>query len=182
MSAPAAVPRVWGLMAEFEGPTEVVEAARKVHEAGYRQTDAYTPYPIEELSEALGQHDSRLPLLVLLGGIAGGLGGYLLQYWISVVDYPLNIGGRPLHSWPAFIVPTFETTILFASGAAVLGMLALNGLPEPYHPVFNVPQFARASKDRFFLVIESVDPQFDSARTWKFLLSLSPRSVAEVDP
>jgi hypothetical protein len=168
-------------MAEFEGPTEVVEAARKVREAGYRKTDAYSPYPIEELSEALGQHHSWLPLLVLLGGIAGGLGGYLLQYWISVIDYPLNIGGRPLHSWPAFIVPTFETTILVAAGTAVLGMLALNGLPEPYHPVFNVPQFARASKDRFFIVIEARDPRFDLDATWSFLTSLQPRSVSEVD-
>jgi hypothetical protein len=181
MTAPARLPPIWGLMAEFEGPTEVVEAARKVHEAGYRKTDAYTPYPIEELAEALGHHHSWLPLLVLLGGIAGGLGGYLLQYWVSVIDYPLNIGGRPLHSWPAFIVPTFETTILVAAGTAVLGMLALNGLPEPYHPVFNVPQFARASKDRFFVVIESRDPKFDRDRTWSFLTSLSPRSVSEVD-
>jgi hypothetical protein len=181
MSAQAPVPPIWGLMAEFEGPTEVVEAARKVREAGYRKTDAYTPYPIEELAEALGQHHSWLPLLVLLGGIAGGVGGYLLQYWISVIDYPLNIGGRPLHSWPAFVVPTFETTILVAAGTAVLGMLALNGLPEPYHPVFNVPQFARASKDRFFIVIEARDLKFDPDRTWSFLTSLGPRSVSEVD-
>jgi len=168
-------------MAEFEGPTEVVEAARRVHDEGYRRVDAYSPYPIEELGEALGHHHSWLPLLVLLGGIAGGLGGYLLQYWVSTIAYPLNIGGRPLHSWPAFIVPTFETTILVAAGTAVLGMLALHGLPEPYHPVFNVPQFARASKDRFFVVIEARDPKFDADRTWSFLLSLSPRSVSEVE-
>jgi hypothetical protein len=168
-------------MAEFEGPTEVVEAARRLREDGYRKLDAYSPYPIEELAEALGHHHSWLPLLVLLGGIAGGLGGYLLQYWTSVVAYPLNIGGRPLHSWPAFIVPTFETTILVAAGTAVLGMLALNGLPEPYHPVFNVPAFARASKDRFFVVVEARDPRFDLDRTWSFLLTLEPRSVAEVE-
>jgi Protein of unknown function (DUF3341) len=176
-----APPPIWGLIAEFEGPTEVVEAARKARDAGYRKMDAYTPYPIEELAEALGHHHSWLPLLVLLGGITGCIGGYLLQYWTSVIDYPLNIGGRSLHSWPAFIVPTFETTILFAAGTAVLGMLALNGLPEPYHPVFNVPQFARASKDRFFLVIKSRDPKFDQDRTWSFLLGLGPRSVSEVD-
>jgi hypothetical protein len=180
-SKAAAPPPIWGLMAEFEGPTEVVEAARKAHEAGYRKMDAYTPYPIEELSEALGHPHSLLPLLVLLGGVAGCVGGYLLQYWSAVIAYPLNIGGRPVHSWPAFIVPTFETTILFAAGTAVLGMLALNGLPEPYHPVFNVPQFARASKDRFFLVIKSRDPHFDQDRTWSFLLGLGPRSVSEVD-
>ena len=172
---------LWGLMAEFEGPTEVVEAARRVHEEGYRKVDAYSPYPIEELGEALGHHHSWLPLLVLLGGIAGGLGGYLLQYWVATIAYPVNIAGRPLHSWPAFIVPTFETTILFAAGTAVLGMLALNGLPEPYHPVFNVPLFSRATKDRFFIVVEARDPKFDLDRTWSFLLSLSPRSVSEVE-
>jgi ActD protein len=172
---------IWGLMAEFEGPTEVVEAARRVHEEGYRKVDAYSPYPIEELAEALGHHHSWLPLLVLVGGIAGCLGGYLLQFWAATIAYPVNIAGRPLHSWPAFIVPTFETTILFAAGTAVLGMLALNNLPEPYHPVFNVPQFSRASKDRFFIVIEARDPKFDIDHTWSFLLSLSPRSVSEVD-
>jgi Protein of unknown function (DUF3341) len=177
----APVAPIWGLMAEFEGPTEVVEAARRVREEGYRRVDAYSPYPIEELGEALGHHHSWLPLLVLLGGITGGLSGYLLQYWAAVIAYPLNIGGRPIHSWPAFIVPTFEMTILFAAGTAVLGMLALNGLPEPYHPVFNVPSFARATKDRFFIVIESRDPRFDLDGTWSFLLSLAPRFVSEVD-
>jgi hypothetical protein len=181
MTSPAPAPSVWGLMAEFEGPTEVVAAAHRIREEGYRKVDAYTPYPIEELAEALGHHHSWLPFLVFVGGLTGGLCGYLLQYWTAVVDYPLNIGGRPVHSWPAFIVPTFETTILFAAGTAVLGMLALNGLPEPYHPVFNVPQFARASKDRFFIAIKSRDPKFDLDRTWSFLLSLGPRSVSEVD-
>jgi hypothetical protein len=168
-------------MAEFEGPTEVVAAARRVHEEGYTKVDAYTPYPIEELAEALGFHHSHLPLLVLLGGITGCIGGYLLQYWSATIAYPMNVGGRPLHSWPAFIVPTFETTILFAAGTAVLGMLALNGLPQPYHPVFNVPQFSRATKDRFFIAVESTDPKFDPDRTWSFLLSLQPRSVSEVE-
>jgi hypothetical protein len=181
MTSPAPAPPIWGLMAEFEGPTEVVVAAHRIREEGYRKVDAYTPYPIEELAEALGHHRSWLPFLVFMGGLTGGVGGYLLQYWTAVIDYPLNIAGRPVHSWPAFIVPTFETTILFAAGTAVLGMLALNGLPEPYHPVFNVPQFARASKDRFFIAIKSRDPKFDLDRTWSFLLSLGPRSVSEVD-
>jgi len=162
-------------------PSTSASAARRVHEAGYKKVDAYSPYPIEELAEALGHHHSWLPLLVLLGGITGCIAGYALQFWSATIAYPLNIGGRPIHSWPAFIVPTFETTILFAAGTAVLGMLALNGLPEPYHPVFNVAQFARASKDRFFIVIEARDPKFDVDRTWSFLTSLSPRSVSEVD-
>ncbi len=171
---------IYGLMAEFASPTEVVAAAHKVREAGYRNVDGYSPYPLEELSEALHFHHSRLPLLVLLGGIAGAIGGYALCYWVSVIEYPLNIGGKPFNSWPAFIVPTFETTILMAALTAVLGMLALNGLPEPYHPVFNVPSFAMASKDRFFLCIEAADPQYDHDRTWSFLLSLGPRAVSEV--
>ena len=172
---------LYGLMAEFETPQELVEAARHAREAGFTKLDAYTPYPIEALTEALDIHDRRLPAVVLGGGILGALVGYGLCYWTSVIEFPMNIGGKPLHSVPAFIVPTFETTILFAAGTAVLGMLALNGLPEPYHPVFNVPQFARASKDRFFIVIEARDPKFDPDRTWSFLTSLGPRSVSEVD-
>ena len=174
-------PPIYGLMAEFHAPTEVVEAARKVHEAGYRNVDAYTPYPIEELAEALELHHSPLPKLVLIGGIVGGLSGYALQYWSSVIAYPMNIGGRPYHSWVAFIPPTFETTILMAALTAVLGMLALNGLPEPYHPVFNVPRFALASKDRFFICIEADDPKFDHDETWAFLVSLGPRVVSDVE-
>jgi hypothetical protein len=182
VSEPSARQHVHGLMAEFDNPTEVVEAARRVHEEGYRKVDAYTPYPIEELGEALGHHHSHLPLLVLIGGITGAVAGFTLQFYTATIDYPMNIGGRPFNSWPAFIVPTFETTILFAALTAVLGMLALNGLPEPYHPVFNVPSFARASKDRFFLCIEARDPMFDFDKTWRFLLSLGPRLVAEVEP
>ena len=174
-------PPIYGLMAEFADPAAVVAAARRVREAGYRKVDAFSPYPIEELSEALDFHKSKLPLLVLLGGGAGLVGGYALQYWISVVEYPLNIGGRPFHSWVAFIPPTFETTILLAALTAVLGMLALNGLPEPYHPVFNVPRFALASKDRFFLCIEADDPKFDHDETWRFLVSLDPRVVTDVE-
>jgi len=181
MKVPKPRPPVYGLMAEFNDPHAVVEAARKVHAAGYRNVDAYSPYPMEELSEALEFHHSKLPLLVLCGGIAGLCAGYGLQYWASVIEYPLNIGGRPFHSWVSFIPPTFEMTILFAALTAVLGMLALNGLPEPYHPVFNVPAFALASKDRFFLCIESTDPQYDRDRTWSFLVNLGARVVAEVD-
>ncbi len=172
---------IYGLMAEFPDPASVVAAARRVREAGYRKVDAFSPYPIEELSEALEFHKSKLPLLVLMGGAAGLIGGYGLQYWTSVIDYPMNIGGRPFHSWVAFIVPTFETTILGAALTAVLGMLALNGLPEPYHPVFNVPRFALASKDRFFICIEAADPKFDHDETWRFLVSLEPRVVSEVE-
>jgi hypothetical protein len=142
--------------------------------------DAYSPYPIEELHAALGARHTKLPLIVLIGGLTGGIGGYGLQYWSSVVAYPLNIGGKPLHSWPAFIPVTFECTILIAALSCVLGMLALNGLPQPYHPVFNVPRFALASRNRFFLCIESKDPTFDLDRTRRFLETLNPREVTTV--
>ena len=174
-------PPIYGLMAEFADPASVVAAAHKVREAGYRKVDAFSPYPMEELSEALDFHHSKLPMLVLIGGVCGLVGGYLLQYWVSVVEYPLNIGGRPFHSWVAFIPPTFETTILLAALTAVFGMLALNGLPEPYHPVFNVPRFALASKDRFFICIEADDPKFDHDETWRFLVSLGPKVVSDVE-
>jgi hypothetical protein len=142
--------------------------------------DAYSPYPIEELSEAMDLHANRLPLLVLCGGILGCIGGYLLQYWTSAIDYPINVGGRPLNSWPSFMPITFELTVLGASLAAVFGMLALNGLPMPYHPVFNVPRFALASRDRFFLCIEATDPRFDRDATRHFLETLRPRAISEV--
>ena len=173
---------IYGLMAEFDNPTALVEAARAAREKGYRKLDAYSPFPIEELSDALHLHHNKLPLLVLLGGIAGGLAGYLLQYYVTVVYFPINIAGRPLHSWPSYIIIAFETTILFASISAVLGMLALCGLPMPYHPTFNVPRFALASRNRFFLCIESRDPLFDRARTIEFLETLGPREVSEVAP
>jgi hypothetical protein len=171
---------VYGLMAEFEDPTSLVAATKRAHDAGYRRMDAYSPFPIEELHEALGSHQTRLPLLVLVGGLCGCIGGYLLEYWTSVIAYPLNIGGKPLHSWPAFIPVTFETTILVAALTCVLGMLALNGLPQPYHPVFNVPRFALASRNRFFLCIESTDPKFDVEATRRFLETLEPREVTSV--
>jgi hypothetical protein len=172
---------VYGLMAEFEDPTSLVAATQRAHDAGYRSMDAYSPFPIEELHEALGAHHTRLPLIVLIGGLCGGIGGYTLEYWSSVIAYPLNIGGKPLHSWPAFIPVTFETTILGAALACVLGMLALNRLPEPYHPVFNVPRFALASRNRFFLCIESKDPKFDVEGTRHFLETLNPREITSVE-
>lgn len=173
--------RVYGLMAEFSDPGALVTAARKAREAGYVRLDAYTPYPIEELDEALHIRHTRLPLIVLIGGILGGLAGFTLQYWTSVIDYPINVGGRPLFSWPSFIPVTFECTILGAGLSAVLGMLGLNGLPQPYHPVFNVPRFALASRDRFFLCVEATDPKFDIDDTWSFLSRLQPRQVSQVD-
>jgi hypothetical protein len=176
----APAPAAYGLMAEFDNPTALVEAANKARLAGYRRMDAYTPIPIEELSEALGLRRTRLPLLVLLGGIAGGLGGYGLEWWASTIAYPMNVGGRPLHSWPQFIPVTFETTVLGAALTCFVGMWALNKLPQPYHPVFNVPAFARASSDRFFLCIESGDSRFDREATWRFLESLHPVGVSEV--
>jgi hypothetical protein len=173
-------PPIYGLMAEFDEPNTLIEAAHRARKAGYRRMDAFSPFPIEELSEAIGFHHTNVPLVVLIGGILGGLSGFLMQYWISVYNYPLNIGGRPLNSWPAFIVPTFELTILGAALFGVFGMLALNGLPMPYHPVFNVERFAFATKDRFFLVIEARDPRFDRKQTEDFLQSLHPRGVSEV--
>ena len=171
---------IHGLMAEFDDPSSLVAATERAHREGYRCMDAYSPFPIEELHEALGAHHTRLPLLVLIGGVCGCIGGYALQYWSSVTAYPLNIGGKPLHSWPAFIPVTFECTILVAALSAVLGMLALNGLPQPYHPVFNVPRFALASRNRFFLCIESADPKFDLEGTREFLATLNPREVSTV--
>jgi hypothetical protein len=171
---------IYGLMAEFEDPTSLVTATERAHREGYRRMDAYSPFPIEELHHALGSKPTRLPLIVLIGGLIGCIGGYTLEYWSSVIAYPLNIGGKPLHSWPAFIPVTFECTILAAALSCVLGMLALNGLPMPYHPVFSVPRFALASRNRFFLCNESTDPKFDIDATRHFLDSLNPREVSAV--
>jgi hypothetical protein len=171
---------IYGMLAEFDSPTALVAAARRTHDAGYRKIDAYSPFPVEELAEAIGFHHDRVALVVLIGGLLGCLSGYLMQYWVAAVTYPVNIGGKPMNSWPSFIVVTFEMTILFAGLAAVLGMLALNGLPMPHHPVFNVPRFAFATKDRFFLIVFSSDPKYDPAATRRFLEGLGPRSISEV--
>ena len=175
-------PPIYGLMAEFDNPEDLVAAAERACREGYRRMDAYTPFPVHGLSEALGVRRTRLPLLVLIGGIVGGISGFALQYYISVIDYPLNVGGRPYFSWPAFIPVTFEMTILLAAFAAVFGMLAVNGLPQPYHPVFNAPRFELASRTHFFLCIEATDPKFDLVEPRRFVESLNPNDVVEVEP
>jgi hypothetical protein len=158
----------------------LIRAIKAAREAGYTEIEAYTPYPIEEVWETLGQHKSKLPAIVLVGGILGAILGFGLQYWASVIAYPINIGGRPLNSWPAFIPVTFEMTILVATFFTVLGMFALNGLPQPYHPVFNVKRFALASRDRYFLCIGAWDPVFDRQETADFLQTQQPAEVSEV--
>ena len=165
-------PALYGLLAEFKESDAVISAASKAYAAGYRKMNAYTPFPVHGLSSALGQRPTRLPLIVFLGGIAGCGAGYFMLYYASVISYPMNVGGRPVHSWPAFIPITFEMTVLGAAAAAFLGMLAINGLPHPHHPLFNVRAFTLASRDHFFLSIQSIDPQFDPARTRRFLEEL----------
>jgi Alternative complex III, ActD subunit len=172
---------IYGVMGEFETASQLISATEKTREAGYKDIDAYAPYPVEGLSEALGLKRSWVPYLTLLGGLGGGLTGFGLQYWVNVFAYPLNIAGRPLNSWPAFIPVTFELTILGASTFAVFGMLALNQLPRPHHPVFNVSRFvSHASTDRFFLCIEATDPKFQVADSAKFLQGLSAQNITEV--
>lgn len=170
----------YGLVAEFANESDLVAATRHAHEEGYRQMDAFAPYPIEELADALGFHHTHMPLIVLIGGIIGGISGFGLQYWVSVIAYPINVGGRPLNSWPAFIPVTFETTVLIAGLFAVFGMLALNGLPQPYHPLFNVSRFSLATQDRFFLCIEADDPHFDYWTTKYFLQDAGAQEVYDV--
>ena len=173
--------KTYGLVAEFATVDALVKAAHEVTAAGYRRVEAYTPFPVEALNEALELPRSKMPLIVLGGGLTGCFGGFGLAYWASVIAYPMNIGGKPLNSWPAFIVPTFEMTILLAAGSAVIGMLALNGLPEPYHPLFNAERFSRASQDGYFLAIEARDKKFDRAATRAFLQGLNPSEVTEVE-
>ena len=176
------VPALYGVMAEFEDPTSLVEAARRTYNEGYRRFEAYSPYPIHEVFEAMHIRDKRVSLVVLLGGLTGMLTGIGLQVWVSAIAYPLNIAGRPYLSWPMFIPVTFELTILFGAFAAVFGMLGLNGLPMPYHPVFNVERFAaHASQDRFFLAIEAADVKFDRAGTRAFLQGLGAKEVNDVE-
>ncbi len=174
-------PPLYGVMAEFENPSDLVAAARRVYSLGYRRINGYSPYPIEELSEAIGFTHTSLPLIVFIGGLVGGIGGFLMQYYIEVIDYPINVGGKPYNSWPAFIPITFEMTVLVAAFSAVLGMLVLNKLPQPYHPVFNLPNFALATRDRFFLAIEANDARFDHAEVVELLKSLNAVEVNDVE-
>jgi hypothetical protein len=175
------VKQVHGVLAQFRTSEELLAAARKARERGYRRMDAYSPFPVEGLAEALEFRETRVPVAVFVGGLLGAAGGYVLQAGLNAVDYPLNVGGRPLNSVPAWIPIMYELTILVASLFAVLGMLALNGLPMPYHPVFHVPEFARASADRFFLIIEADDPLARTADPREFLESLSPERTWVVD-
>lgn len=178
--APEAVHPLYGIMAEFQTPGELVSAARKVRLAGFKNFDAFAPYPIHELDEAMDLHDNRVALFTLIGGCLGGIGGFSLASWVQAVALPLNIGGRPLISIPMFIPVTFECTILIGGLTAAISMLMLNGFPTPYHPVFNVDRFANASRSKFFLCIESEDPKFDRDKTVSFLESLNPEEIAEV--
>jgi ActD protein len=171
---------LFGILAEFDGPQSLVAASRRVHDAGYVRFEAYSPFPVQGLAEAIGFERTWLSPIVLAGGVVGCLFGYLLQVWVSAVAYPLNVGGRPLNSWPSFVPVTFEMTILFAALAAVLGMLALNGLPRPHHPLFGIERFARVTRDGFFLCILAADPKFDEQATRGFINSLQPREVFDV--
>jgi ActD protein len=173
---------IYGLMAEFDSPEALLEAGRRAFAEGFRRMDAYSPFPVDGLAEAIGFPRTRVPLIVLIGGIAGCVGGFWLQYWVSVIDYPINIGGRPLNSWPSFIPVTFELTILLAALAAFFGVLALNRLPMPYHPVFNVERFELASRNRFFLCIEAADTNFELERTRRFLDEIGSLGTYEVEP
>jgi hypothetical protein len=170
-----------GLMAEFVEHDQLLHAARKTYAEGYRSIDAFSPFPIEGLAEAIGHEHSNIPFVTLIGGMIGGLGGYFMQ-WIAMAKlYPLNVGGRPYNSWPNFIPITFELTILLSSVTAFLAVFVFNKLPQLNHPVFNVPEFVRASSDRFFLLIEAEDPEFDLERTRKFLNTLGARNISEVE-
>ncbi len=180
MNAEADRSDVYGLLAEFATPADVLEATRRAYDRGYRMMEAYTPFPVEGLAEALGFDRNRIPAVVFIGGLVGGIGGFFMQWYSAVVHFPLDIGGRPLNSWPAFIPITFELTILMAALTAVLGMLGLNGLPRPHHPVFNVPSFALASRNRFFLCLQARDPLFEVAGARRFLEEQRPKAISVV--
>jgi hypothetical protein len=175
-------PHLYGLLGEFDSPKQLMAAARKAREAGYHRLDAFAPFPVEGLSQALGlgRKQDLVPLITLIGGLSGGIGGFFFQLWVNVSSYPMNIAGRPLNSWPAFIPITFELTILGASLSAVFGMLALNRLPQPHHPLFNVERFKRATNDKFFLCILSHDKKFHLEETARFLQSVNAGHVTEV--
>jgi hypothetical protein len=177
---PAKTSDVYGLMAEFESPDDLLEATRGAYERGYRMMEAYTPFPVEGLAEALGFHRNQVPRTVFTGGLIGGFLGFFMQWYSAVVNYPINVGGRPLNSWPAFIPVTFEMTVLGAALAAVVGTLAMNGLPRPYHPVFNVPGFELASNNRFFLSIQARDPLFDPEATFRVLEEFRAKIITVV--
>jgi hypothetical protein len=171
---------LYGFLAEFNDPEALKRCVRLAREHGFQRIDACTPFPVEGIAEELGLHHSPVPLIVLIGGLIGGLGGAFMQWYSSVYDYPLNIGGRPFNSWPSFVVITFELTILFGGLFGVFGMLAFNGMPKPHHPLFNEPHFDRATQDRFFFCIEATDPKFDRDETWRFLESLNPEGLYAV--
>ena len=179
MAAPKHKHPYFGVLAEFAGEAELIDAIGHAKDHGYRHMEAYTPVPSHDVVHAIG-HKNRLPLIVLMGGITGALLGFAMQYWMSAVDYPINVGGRPFNSWPSFIVIVFEMTILFSAGAAVFGMLALNGLPRPYHPVFHIEEFGQASRNRFFLLLLSRDPVFETGKAREVLEARSPLSLHEV--
>lgn len=171
---------LYGFLAEFRSSEALKQCIHEARAEGFRKVDAYTPFPVEGVAEELGIHHSPVPLIVLIGGLIGGLGGAFMQWYSSLYDYPLNIGGRPFNSWPSFVVITFELTILFAGLAAVLGMLAVNGLPKPHHPLFNEPRFDFVTQDRFFFCIEATDPKFDRTNTWQFLEKFKPEGIYAV--
>lgn len=170
---------IYGYLAEYEHAEPLIAAAKAARAEGFQMMECYTPMPVHGLPEVMG-YKNKVATLVLMGGLAGMFVGFGLCYWVSVLHYPLDIGGRPFNSWPAFVVPTFECTILGAALTAVFGMLALNGLPQPYHPLFNVPRFSEATRSRFFLLIAASDPKFDMTKTRTFLTGLAPVSVTEV--
>jgi hypothetical protein len=172
--------KAYGLIAEFRTGDALLKAARRAREEGYREVEAYAPYAVEGLAEAVGFQSRSVPLMTFIGGVVGGVGGYFLQWYSAVIDYPINVGGRPLHSWPSFIVPTFELTILGAALAAVFGMLFANGLPRLRHPIFNARDFGQVTRNRFFLCLPARDPKFDAIRSREFLAGLEPMSLSEV--